>query len=125
MDNICTGTEQNGWNVTSFLQLEIDGANTSFTLTADRLVKIEVQLGNAGNLLHADGGILAVTVKETPVDTGDECVMQQKQLRLTAGDRLALISIDPFWAKSGSVIKVFAISTNAGDISIGGKVWIY
>ena len=125
MDNICTGTEQNGWNIISFLQLEIDGANTSFTLTADRLVKIEVQLGNGANLLHADGGILAIMVKVRPQDTGDECVMPQKQLRLTALDRLALISVDPFWAKSGSVIKVFAKSSNNGDLSVGGMVWIY
>ena len=128
MDEICTGTEQNDWNLRTSHpgeQLEIDGANTSFTLTADRLVKIEVQLGNAASQLNNTGGILAIIVKVRPQDTGDECVMPQKQLRLTALDRLALISVDPFWAKSGSVIKVFAKSSNAGDTTVGGMVWIY
>lgn len=124
MDNICTGTEQTAWNITSFLQLQIDGANTSFTLTADRYVKIEVQLGNGANLLHTDGGILAVLVKVTPADTGDECVKVQEQLRLAAGDQMALVSVRPFWAKSGTVIKVFAKSTNGGDTSVGGIVWV-
>lgn len=125
MDNICTGTEQNGLNISSFLQLPIDGANTSFTLAADRNVKIEVQLGNGANLLNAGGGILVVLVKITPADTGDECVKAQEQLNLTAGDRMAVISVPSFWAKSGTVIKVFAKSTNTNDTSVGGMVWIY
>lgn len=125
MDNICTGTEQTNWNLFASEQLEIDGANTGFTLIADRLVKIEVQLGNAANLLHTDGGILAVKVKVTPIDTGDECEKQSISMNLKAGVQLALISIPPFWAKLGTVIKVFAKSTNSGDISVGGMVWIY
>ena len=124
MDNICTGTEQTALDVTSFLQLQIDGANTSFALTADRYVKIEVQLGNGANLLNASGGILAVLVKVTPADTDDECVMAQEQLRLAAGDRMALISVPPFWAKLGTTIKVFVKSNNGGDSSVGGKVWV-
>ena len=125
MDEISTGTEQNDWDLDASEQLEVDGANTSVTLTEDRLVQIEVQLGTAGFLLHTDGGILAVFVRMTPVDTGNKCIMQQKQLRLAAGERAAFISIDPFWAKSGSIIEVHARSNNSNDISIGGIVWIY
>ncbi len=126
MDKIAsTNPEINNWNISSRLQLEIDEAATSVTLGADRFVKIEVQLGNGANLLHTNGGILAVTVKVTPVDTGDECIMPQVQMNVAAGDRMALISVSPFWAKSGSVIKVFAKSSNSNDTSIGGMVWIY
>jgi len=124
-ENIGTGTEQNDWDLASSEQLEVDAANTTVTLGADRLVKIEVQLGNAANLLHADGGILAITVKVTPADTGDKCIISQVQMNLVAGDQLALISIPEFWAKSGSVLEVHAKSSNAGDSSVGGKVWIY
>lgn len=124
MGTLATGTEANSLNITSFLQLAIDGANTSYTLTADTLVKIGVQLGNAGNLLHQSGGILAITVKVIHNATGDKCVMAQKQMNLITLDRLAFISLDSFWAESGSVIEVHAKSSNAGDISVGGIVWI-
>jgi len=127
MDNICTGTEQNNWNLRAAHpgeQLEIDSSNDSFVLTANRLIKIEVQLGNAGNLLHASGGILAITVKVLSVDTGDELFLPQVQMNVTAGDTMARISIPPFWAKLGDTIKVFAKGTNANDTSVGGKVWI-
>ncbi len=124
MDNIGTGTEQNNWNITSRLQLEVDGANKTVTLAVDSLVKIEVQLGNGANQLHASGGILAVTVMATPVDTGDLCIMGQVPMNVVAGDRMALISIPSFWAKTGSVIRVYAKSSNGGDSSIGGKVWV-
>lgn len=121
MDTICTGTEQSNWNLAASEQLEINGANTAFTLTTDRLVKIEVQLGSAGNLLVGNS-ILAVTVKVTP-DTGDKCIFQQKTMNLPLGETLALISLDPFWAANGSVIEVHAKSS-AADNAVGGKVWI-
>ncbi len=124
MAEIASGTEQNDWDLASSEQLEVDGVNTSFALTATGVTQIMVQLGNAANLLHASGGILAVTVKVTNVDTGDKCVMGQKKMNLVAGDRLALIACDPFWAKSGSTIEVHAKSSNAGDSSVGGKVWL-
>ncbi len=124
MEYICTGTEQTNWDLASSEQLEIDGANTSFVLTADRLVKIEVQLGNAANLLDAAGGILAITVKVTAVDTADQCIMGQVQMNLAAGDRLARISVPTFWAKLGSTIEVHAKSNNSNDGSVGGMVWI-
>ncbi len=124
MEAICTGTEQSNWVLASSEQLEVDGANLSFTLSSDRLVKIEVQLGSAGNLLHADGGILAVTVKVTQADTGDQCIMPQVQMNLAAGNRLALISVPLFFAKNGTVLEVHAKSTNSGDVSVGGKVWV-
>ncbi len=122
MDTICTGTEQSNWNLAASEQLEIDGANTSFTLTADRLVKIEVQLGSAGNLL-AGNSSLAVTVKVTP-DTGDKCIFPQKTMSIPAGETLALISLDPFWAANGSSIEVHAKSSAGADASVGGKVWV-
>ncbi len=124
MAEIASGTEQNDWNLAASEQLEVDGVNTSFALTATGVTQIMVQLGNAANLLHTSGGILAVTVKVTNVDTGDKCVMGQKQMNLVAGDRLALIACDPFWAESGSTIEVHAKSSNANDISVGGKVWL-
>ena len=124
MAEIASGTEQNDWNLAASEQLEVDGANTSFALTATGVTQIMVQLGNAANLLHASGGILAVTVKVTNVDTGDKCVMGQKQMNLVAGDRLALIACDPFWAESGSTIEVHAKSSNGNDASVGGKVWL-
>ncbi len=123
MDTICTGTEQSDWDLAASEQLEIDAANTSFALVADRLVKIEVQLGSAGNLLAAAGTLLAVIVKVTP-DTGDKCVFQQKQMNLPAGETLAFISFEPFWAANGTVIEVHAKSTAAADSSVGGKVWV-
>ncbi len=123
MTTLAQGTEQNDWNLFTSEQLEVNGAAVSFTLSADALVKIEVQLGNAANLLHTSGGILAVTVKVTP-DTDDKCVIGQKQMNLAAGDQLAWISIDPFWAESGAIIEVHAKSTNSNDTSVGGKVWI-
>lgn len=128
MDNISTGTEQNDWNLRAAHpgeQLEIDELFTSFVLTADRLVKIEVQLGNADNLLHSNGGIVAVTAKVISVDTGDELFMPQVQMNVAAGDTLIRISIPPFWAKLGDTIKVFAKGSNTNDISVGGKVWVY
>ena len=121
---LVSGTEQNNWNLAASEQLELNVAATTYTLTADTLVKIEVQLGNAANLLHASGGILAITAKVTSVDTGDQLVMPQKQMNLVAGDQLARISLDSFWAKSGSIIEVHAKSSNANDISVGGKVWV-
>ena len=124
MAEIASGTEQNDWDLDSSEQLEVDGANTSFTLTATGSTQIMVQLGNAGNLLHTSGGILAVTIKVTNIDTGDKCVMGQKQMNLKAGDQLALIACDPFWAEVGSTIEVHAKSTNGNDASVGGKVWL-
>ncbi len=124
MAEIASGTEQNDWDLASSEQLEIDGANTSFTLTATGSTQIMVQLGNAANLLHTSGGILAVTIKVTNIDTGDKCVMGQKQMNLVAGDRLALIACNLFWAESGSAIEVHAKSSNANDASVGGKVWL-
>lgn len=124
MNNIGTGTEQNNWNLASSEQLEVDGVNTSVTLSSDSLVKIEVQLGNAANPL-AGGSTLAITVKMTPVDTADKCLFQQKSMNIPAGETLALISIDPFWAKSGSIIEVHAKSSAVGDSAVGGIVWIY
>ena len=124
MRTVAQGTEQNDWDLASSEQLEVNTSATSYTLLSDALVKIAVQLGNAANLLHASGGILAVTVKVTPVDTGDKCVMAQKQMNLEAGDQLAFISLESFWAEKDSIIEVHAKSTNAGDISVGGKVWI-
>ncbi len=124
MAEIASGTEQNDWNLAASEQLEVDGVNTSFILTATGTTRIMVQLGNAGNLLHTSGGILAVTIKVTNIDTGDKCVMGQKQMNLKAGDRLALIACDLFWAESGSAIEVHAKSSNANDSSVGGKVWL-
>jgi len=127
MTLLVSGTEQNNWDLTQVTpgeQLEINVTATSYTLTADILFKIEVQLGNAANLLNAGGGILVVTVKITPIDTGDKCILQQKQMNLIAGDQLALISLDPIWAESGSIIEVYAKSSNTNDISVGGKTWI-
>lgn len=121
---LVSGTEQNSLNLAASAQMNVNVAATTYALAADTLVKIEVQLGNAGNLLDNAGGILAVTVKVTPIDTGDKSVMQQKQMNLVAGDQLALISFDSFWAKSGSIIEVHAKSSNANDASVGGKVWI-
>ncbi len=124
MAEIASGTEQNDWDLDSSEQLEVDGANTSFTLTATGSTQIMVQLGNAGNLLHTSGGILAITIKVTNIDTGDKCVMGQKQMNLKAGDQLALIACDPFWAEVGSTIEVHAKSSNGNDTSVGGKVWL-
>ena len=126
MDEISVGTEQTTWNLyASAVQLEVDGSSDFIVLGADRLVKIEVQLGNAAEPLHTDQSSLTVTVKQTPADTGDECVFPQKQINKAAGDLLALLSMDAFWAKSGSRIEVHAKSTNSNDILVGGKVWIY
>lgn len=127
MDNIGTGNEHvspNELDLASSAQMFVDAGNNTITLSGDRLVKIEVQLGNTANPL-AGGSALAITVKMTPVDTGDKCVFQQKSMNIPAGETLALISIDSFWAKSGSVIEVHAKSSAAGDSSVGGKVWIY
>lgn len=124
MDVICTGTEQSNWDLAASEQLEIDGANTAFTLTADRLVKIEVQLGAVGKLLQvAVDSILVVTVKITP-DTGDQCIFPQKVTKCLAASTLALISLDLFWAGNGSVIEVHAKSSAAADDDVGGKVWV-
>ena len=124
MVNITTGTEQSDWDLASSEQLEIDAANTTYTLTADRNLQIVVQLGNAAALLANAGAILGITVKVTPADTGDKCVMQQKQMNLPSGEALALISMDPFWAESGSIIEVHAKSTAAADSAVGGIVWL-
>ncbi len=121
---LVSGTEQTDWDLAASEQLEINVAATNYTLVAATLVQIEVQLGNADNLLHASGGILAITVKVTSVDTGDQLVMPQKQMNLVAGNRLARISLDSFWAKAGDIIEVHAKSSNGGDLSVGGKVWV-
>ena len=126
MAEIASGTEQNNWNIYAGVgeQLEVDTVNTSFTLTATGWTRAVVQLGNAGNTLHANGGIVAVTIKVTPIDTGDKCVIGQKQMNVVAGTDFILVVSDPFWAEVGSIIEVHAKGTNANDISIGGKVWL-
>ena len=121
---LVSGTEQNDWDLAASEQLEVNVAAVNYTLVAATLVQIEVQLGNAANLLHASGGILAITVKVTSVDTGDQLIMPQKQMNLAAGDRMARISLDPFWVKASDIIEVHAKSSNAGDDSVGGKVWV-
>jgi len=124
MGLLAEGTEQNDWNLAASEQLEIDGSSVSYNLASDALIKVEVQLGNTANPLHGDGGILAVTIKLTPSDTGDQCVMQQKQMNVVAGDTCVLLSCDPFWAESGSAIEVHAKSSNSNDSVVGGKVWL-
>ncbi len=124
MAEIASGTEQNNWNLAASEQLEVDTTNTSFTLTATGLTRAIVQLGNAGNTLHASGGIVAVTIKVTPIDTGDKCLIQQKQMNVVAGTDFVLVVSDEFWAEVDSVIEVHAKSNNANDSSVGGKVWL-
>ena len=124
MAEIASGTEQTDWDLYSSEQLEVDDANTSFTLTATGSTRAVVQLGNAGNTLHASGGIVAVTIKVTPIDTGDKCLIQQKQMNIVAGTDFALVISDEFWAEEDSIIEVHAKSTNANDSSVGGKVWL-
>ena len=124
MAELVSGTEQNDWNLAASEQLEVSTAATTYTLLASTMVQVEVQLGNAANALHASGGIVAVTVKITEVDTGDKCLMQQKQVNVVAGTSFVKISCDPFWAKLGSIIEVHAKSSNAGDSSVGGKAWL-
>ena len=124
MGTLATGTEADNLNITSALQLNVNAGANFYDLTADALVQIEVQLGNGANLLHTDGGALAIVVKVTPTDTGDECAKPQETMVLTAGVRTALLSFRPFWALSGTRIKVFAKSSNVGDTSVGGIVWI-
>ncbi len=124
MAEIASGTEQNDWDLAASEQLEVDVANDTFTLTVTGVTKVEVQLGNAANTLHASGGIVAVTIKVTEIDTGDKCLMQQKQVNVVAGTSFVKVSCDPFWAKVGSIIEVHAKSSNANDTSVGGKVWL-
>ena len=126
MAEIASGAEQTDWNIFagSGEQLEIDGANTTFTLTATGLTRAIVQLGNAGNTLHASSSIVAVTIKVTPIDTGDKCLIQQKQMNVVAGTDFVLIVSDEFWAEVDSIIEVHAKGTNSNDISVGGKVWL-
>ncbi len=124
MAEIASGTEQNDWDLASSELLEIDGANTTFTLTATGVTRAVVQLGNAGNTLHASGGIVAVTIKVTPIDTGDKCFIQQKQMNVVAGTDFVLVVSDEFWAEEDSIIEVHAKSSNANDSSVGGKVWL-
>jgi len=124
MAELTSGTEQNDWNLAASEQLEIDTLNTTYAIAADGVIKVEVQLGNAANTLHALGGIIAVTVKVTEIDTGDKCIMAQKQINVVAGTSFVKISCDPFWSKLGSTIEVHAKSSNAGDNPVGGKVWL-
>lgn len=126
MKTICTGSEQNNWNLYagSGEQLEIDTANTSFTVTEDALAQVIVQLGAEGTLLVSSSQILGVTIKVTQVDTGDQCFMPQKRMNVPSSARLACIVCDPFWIGSGSTIVVIAKSSDSGDIAVGGKVWI-
>ncbi len=124
MAELVSGTEQNDWNLAASEQLEVNVAATSYTVLASALVQIEVQLGNAGNTLHASGGIVAVTAKITEVDTGDKCLMPQKQMNVVAGTDFVKVVCDSFWAKVGSTIEVHAKSSNAGDDSVGGKAWL-
>ncbi|MCK5604337.1 hypothetical protein KAR91_20780 [Candidatus Pacearchaeota archaeon] len=110
-------------NLTSAVQLLVDGANNSFVLAADAEISIEVQLGNGANPL-ANGGsdVVAVFAKVTPNDTADECNKPQDAEEVTATHML--ITGKHFWAESGSTIKVFAKSTSGSDTAVGTKVWV-
>ncbi len=126
MAEIASGIEQTDWNIFAGdgEQLEINVTATTFTLTATGMTRAVIQLGNAGNTLHASGGIVAVTIKVTPIDTGDKCFIQQKQMNVVAGTDFVLVVSDEFWAEAGSIIEVHAKGTNSNDTSIGGKAWL-
>ncbi len=123
MGQLIIGTEQNDWDLASSEQLEINATATSYTTVAVQHLQIIVQLGNTANPL-AGGSILGITVKVTPIDTGDKCVMQQIQMNIPTGETFARIVLPTFWIKSGSILEVHAKSSAAGDNSVGGKVWV-
>ena len=123
MQDICSGTEQSDWNLYSGETLEIDGGIAYHTLESDALVQVEVQLGTEGYPLNGSGTLI-IYAGIVNIDTGDETLTPQKTMVVPAGVQHVLMQLDLFWAEAGSVIRVYAQSSNTSDTAVGGKVWV-
>lgn len=118
---LSTGNAQTDWELADATpeQVKVDADNLSFTLTADAYLQAIVQVGTAANPLTG-GGFTAITLKITPPDTSDEGTGAQKTMNVPVGVTSIGLESIPRWVASGSIVKVFLVSSTGGDVSVGG-----
>ena len=123
MKSLYTGTLKHTNNLSAEMALQINGIAATVTLAADALLLIRVQIGSATGPLAGGERIQVSAFVQS--DTGDNCRMAQYCMDVPVGEDFIMIQLQPFWALSGEIIVVKALSSNILDISIGSKVWIY